>query len=180
LEQEKASTLARWASNAFNRGDEKAARQLLDEARGMLGGKVQTRQQLDAQASIAVAYLKIDPEVTFELIERAIERLNEVIAAQMELNTFNGGREGEQFMGSGEISNANAINLSYIGPELMRKDFDRTVSLLDRWQLKEAKIMISLGVLQNLIGNPRGIQMNQRILNSRRPFSSRPQIMRRQ
>jgi hypothetical protein len=179
LEQDKANTLARWASSAFARGDEKAARQFLDEARGLLGGKVQTRQQLDAQGSIAVAYLKIDPEVTFELVERAIERLNEVIAAQMELNTFNGGREGEQFMGSGEISNANAINLSYIGPELMRKDFDRTVSLLDRWQLKEAKIMISLGVLQNLLGNQRGIQMNRRIYSNSQ-FNGRPQIMRQQ
>jgi hypothetical protein len=180
LEQEKANTLARWASSALARGDEKAGRQLLDEARGLLGGKVQTRQQLDAQGTIAVAYLKIDPDVSFELVERAIERLNEVIAAQVELNTFNGGREGEQFMGSGEISNAHAINLSYLGPELMRKDFDRTVSLLDRWQMKEAKIMVSLGVLQNLLGNQRGIRMDPRILNSRRPFSARPQIMRRQ
>jgi hypothetical protein len=176
LEQDKANALARWASSAFARGDEKAARQLLDEARGLLGGKVQTRQQLDAQGSIAVAYLKIDPEVTFELVERAIERLNEVIAAQMEINTFNGGREGEQFMGSGEISNANAINLSYIGPELMRKDFDRTVSLLDRWQLKEAKIMISLGVIQNLLGNHRGIQMNRRIYRNPQSYG-RQQIM---
>jgi hypothetical protein len=180
LEQDKANTLARWASSALARGDEKAGRQLLDEAREMLGGKVQTRQQLDAQGTIAVAYLKIDPDVSFELVERAIERLNEVIAAQVELNTFNGGREGEQFMGSGEVSNAHAINLSYLGPELMRKDFDRTVSLLERWQLKEAKIMVSLGVLQNLLGNQRGIQMDRRILNSRRPFSGRPQIMRRQ
>jgi hypothetical protein len=180
LEQEKANTLARWASSALARGDEKAGRQLLDEARGGLGEKVQTRQQLDAQGTIAVAYLKIDPDVSFELVGRAIERLNEVIAAQVELNTFNGGREGEQFMGSGEISNAHAINLSYLGPELMRKDFDRTVSLLDRWQLKEAKLMVSLGVLQNLLGNQRGIQMDRRIFNSSRPFFGRPQIMRRQ
>jgi hypothetical protein len=179
LERDKASTLARWASSALARSDEKAARQLLDEARGLLGGKVQTRQQLDAQGSIAVAYLKIDPDVSFELVERAIERLNEVIAAQIELNIFNGGMEGEQFMGSGEISNAHGINLSYIGPELMRKDFDRTVSLLDRWQLKEAKITVSLGVLQNLLGNQRGVQIAPRILNSRSPYG-RPQIMRRQ
>jgi hypothetical protein len=179
LEQDKASTLARWATSALARGDEKTARQLLDEARGVVGGKVQTRQQLDAQNSIAVAYLKIDPEVSFELVERAIERLNEVIAAQVEINTFNGGKEGEQFMGSGEISNAQAINLSYIGPELMRKDFDRTVSLLDRWQLKEAKIMVSLGVLQNLLGNQRGIQMNRRIYGGSAIYG-RPQIMRRQ
>ncbi len=169
FEQEKANTLARWASSASSRGDEKTARQLLDEARGLLGGKVQTRQQIDAQGSIAVAYLKIDPEVSFELVERAIERLNEVIAAQLELNTFNGGKEGEQYMGSGEISNANAINFGYIGPELMRKDFERTVSLLDRWQLKEAKIMVSLGVLQNLLSNRRGMHMNRRIYGTAQP-----------
>jgi hypothetical protein len=163
FEQEKANTLARWASSAFSRGDEKTARQLLDEARGLLGGKVQTRQQIDAQGAIAVAFLKIDPEVSFELVERAIERLNEVIAAQLELNTFNGGRDGEQYMGSGEISNVHAINFGHIGPELMRKDFDRTVSLLDRWQLKEAKIMVSLSVLQNLLSNRRGMHRNGRI-----------------
>jgi hypothetical protein len=178
-EQDRANALARWSSSALARGDEKMGHQLLEEARGLLGGKVQTRQQLDAQGSIAVAYLKINPDVSFELVERAIERLNEVIAAQMELNTFNGGREGEQFMGSGEISNAHAINFSYIGPELMRKDFDRTVSLLDRWQLKEAKIMVSLGVLQNLLGNQRGIQLNRRIYSNSQ-FYGRPQIMRRQ
>jgi hypothetical protein len=179
LEQERASTLARWASSALARGDEKTARQLLDEARGLLGGRVQTRQQLDAHGSIAVAYLQVDPEVSFELVERAIERLNEVIDAQLELNIFSGGREGEQFMGSGDISNAQAINLNYIGPELMRKDFERTVSLLDRWQLKEVKIMTGLGILQNLLSNQRGMQMNNRIFSSSQPYG-RPQIMRRQ
>jgi hypothetical protein len=178
-EQDRANALARWGASALARGDEKAGRQLLEEARGGLGGKVQTRQQLDALGAIAVAYLKIDPEVSFELVERAIERLNQVIAAQLELNAFNSGREGEQFMGSGEISNAHAINLSYIGPELMRKDFDRTVSLLDQWQLKEAKIMVSLGVLQNLLSNQRGIQMNRRIYGGSTIYG-RPQIMRRQ
>jgi hypothetical protein len=173
LEQDKASTLARWASSALAKGDEKTALRLLEEARGMLGVKVQTRQQLNAQSSIAVAYLKINPEVSFELVERAIERLNEVIAAQLELNSFNGGREGEQFIGSGEISSVHAINFNYIGTELMRKDFDRTVSLLDRWQLKEAKIMTSLGALQNLLSNQRGVQMNRRIYGR----TAQPQIM---
>jgi hypothetical protein len=173
LEQDRANTLARWASTALNKGDEKMARQLLEEARGLVAGKMQTRQELDAQISIAGSYLKLEPNVSFELTERAIERLNEVIAAQLELASFNGGREGEAFLGSGDISYIYSGNLNYLGPELMRKDFDRAVSLFDRWQMKETRIMVSLGVLQSLLSNQSAVQYQR----AYRATMGQPQII---
>jgi uncharacterized protein YjbK len=157
-EQERANMLARWASAAMNRSDETTARRLLDEARGIVSGKMQTRQQIETQITIAQTYLKLEPEISFGLVETIIERLNEVIAAQIVLTSFNDGREGEPFIASGEISSANSVNLNSIGPELMRKDFDKTVDTLERWQLKEARILVSLGIIQNLLNNRAGIQ----------------------
>jgi hypothetical protein len=161
-EQERANTLARWASAAMNRSDETTARRFLDEARGIVSGKMQTRQQIETQIALASSYLKLEPEISFGLVETIIERLNEVIAAQIVLTSYNDGGEGESFIASGEISYANSVNLNSIGPELMRKDFDRTVSTLERWQLKEARILVSLGIIQNLLNNPGGIQFIRR------------------
>lgn len=146
-EEDRAGTLVRWSSLLQSKGDEKQARTLLDEARGIVGGKMQSRQQLDLQMQLAGSYLKVDSDASFELVGRIIERLNEVVDAQLVLSSYNGGTTGEAYMGSGEISNALSFNLSYLG-ELMSKDFERTVNLLERWQLKETRVLASLTVIQ--------------------------------
>jgi hypothetical protein len=166
-DEEKAQALARWAMTAIAKKDEHTARQFLDEARGLLGSQIRTRTQIDAQMAIAGGYLNLDPDRSFEIAEAALERLNKVVAAGIEMMIFNGVKEEEVALASGEIPNVYLGNFVPVASELMRQDFDRTVNLLRRWQLSEVRIMVSLTILQGLLGEQSGVSVHH--FNYRRP-----------
>ncbi len=149
-DEERASHLARWAVTASNKGDRKVARQFIEEARGLLGDKMQTQMSLRAQISIANAAAGFDAEISFAIAEAAIERLNRLTAAGMEIAAFDSGREGETWIESGEMQRMNNAGIGQLLVTLARKDFDRTVGLQRQWQPNEVKISMCLTLLESI------------------------------
>jgi hypothetical protein len=153
-DEQRASALAGWASAAMNRGDQKLAREMLQEARALIGSRMQRSDQLEAQLAVANVAANFDLDSSFEIAGEAVERLNRLIAANQEIQSFGGMEEGEM-----RIRNigGNTANVSPLLAILARKDFDRAGAVLKRWQADEVRLMMSLSVAQNILtGNGRG------------------------
>ncbi len=148
--EERASFLARWALMAANKGDQKGARQFIEEARGLLGDRMQSQLNLQAQISIANAAVTFDPDSSFAIAEAAIERLNRVIAAGLEMAAFDRGQEGEMQIESGELHRARSSGFDQLLNVLAQKDFDRTAGLLRQWQPVEVRMAMSLMLLESI------------------------------
>jgi hypothetical protein len=153
-DEQRAAALAGWAVVATARGDEKSAREMLDEARSLIGSRMQRNDQLEAQIAIANAARDLDPGVSFEIAEAAIERINRLAAADLELQTFTSGVAGESEIriADGGLWDGYSRSIVQLFADLARKDFDRAANLLGRWQSKEIRLMMSLALVQNILG----------------------------
>jgi hypothetical protein len=149
-DEDRASHLARWAATAANKGDLKVARQFIEEARGLLGDKMQTQMSVQAQVSIASAAAGFDAGISFAIAEAAIERLNRLAAAGMEIVVFDGGQEGETWIESGEMWRVNNTGIGQLLATLARKDFDRTAGLQRQWRPDEVRISMCLSFLESV------------------------------
>ncbi len=151
-DEQRASALAGWASAAAGKGDEKSAREMLEEARSLIGSRMQRSDQLEAQMAIANAALNLDPDMSFEIAEAAIERINRLVAANLEIQTFGGMEEGEIRIMDGSAWGGYTGSVVPLFAALGRKDFDRAVNLLRRWQSNELRLMMSLSLAQSILG----------------------------
>jgi hypothetical protein len=151
-DEQRASALAEWASAAAGKGDEKLAREMLGEARSLIGSRMQRSDQLEAQVAVASVAVNIDSDMSFEIAEAAVDRINRLVAANLEIQSFGGMEEGEiRIMdGGGWVGYSGSIVPLFAA--LARKDFDRAVSLLKRWQLNELRLMMNLSIAQNILG----------------------------
>src|SRR5262245_17288288 len=151
-DEQRAAALAGWASAAAGKGDEKSARELLEEARSLIGSRMQRSDQLEAQMSVANAAVNLDPDVSFEIAEAAVERINRLVAANLELQTFGGMEEGETRIMEGGAWGGYSGSVVPLFAALARKDFDRAVKLLRGWQSNELRLMMSLSLAQSILG----------------------------
>jgi hypothetical protein len=174
-DDQRAAALAGWAMAAANKGDQKSAAEMLQEARAMIGSRMQKSDQLETQLTIANAALNLDPDSSFEITEAAIERINRLVAANTEIQTFGGMDEGEiRIMhGAGWGGHSGAIVPLFAG--LARKDFDRAGALLKRWQSSELRLMMSLSLAQNILSGQAGVHIGKR----RSEMGLRPVIIRK-
>jgi hypothetical protein len=151
-DEEKVSILIQFASGALSKKDEKTARGFLDEASAILGDKMLTNRQLSAQIAIAGGYREIDPNRSFEMMETAIDRLNQVSAAAKEYFAFSANNENEISLMSGPMIEM----FSSFAPELAqlaRKDFDRAAGILKRAQIPEMRVRLGLNLLLNILSS---------------------------
>jgi hypothetical protein len=151
-DEQRASALAGWAFSAAAKGDEKSAREMLDEARALIGSRMQRSDQLDAQIAVANAAVNLDPDLSFEITDAAVDRLNRFIAANIEVQTFGGMEEGEVRINEGAPWGGYSGSIVPLFTALARKDFDRAASLLKRWQSNEFRLMMGLSIAQNILG----------------------------
>jgi hypothetical protein len=151
-DEQRASALAGWATAAANKGDKQSAAEMLQEARAMIGSRMQRSDQLEAQMTIANAAVNLDPDASFEIAEAAIERINRLVAANLELQTFGGAEEGEIRIIHGGVWGGYSGSIVPLFAALARKDFDRAGAMLKQWQSPELRLMISLSLAQNILG----------------------------
>jgi len=158
--EERALALVELATKAEAEKDQKAQRELLKEASELLGDQMETRSQVEAQLVLAAASLNLDPDRSFEILGYAIDRLNAVLNAVATIAKFDQGGttplaanavDGEMRLNAGEFANI-TNNLDERLLAFARKDFDRTVSLLKRWQINEVRLAICLTLLGRILG----------------------------
>jgi hypothetical protein len=149
-DEEKVSILVQLASGALSKKDEKTARGFLEEASAILGDRMQTNRQLSAQIAIAGGYREIDSNRSFEMMEAAIDRFNQVSAAAKEYYAFTSINDAEVSLMSGPMMET----LSSFTPELAQlayKDFDRTTGIIKRTQIAEMRVRLGLNLLHNIL-----------------------------
>jgi len=151
-DEQRASALAAWAMAAANKGDQKSAVEMLQESRALIGTRMQRSDQLETQLTIANAAVNLDLDASFEIAGAAIERINRLVAANAELQTFGGMEEGEIRIISGNIWGGHSGSILPLFAAMARKDFDRAGALLKQWQSNELRMMISLSLAQNILG----------------------------
>lgn len=156
--EKRAAALAQLAVLAAAADDKKLARQLLEEARLLAGGRPRNVEQLNAHLQLARGYAVVEPARSFEIVEAVVDRANEMIAAADVLDGFLGGpeifRSGELVMHSGlasleEIFNQYGKELA----ELARADFERAASAAARFQRTEVRTMARLLIAQGLLSD---------------------------
>ncbi|MGE0127441.1 MAG: hypothetical protein AB7U82_04965 [Blastocatellales bacterium] len=159
--EERALALVELARKAEANKDQKSQRELLKEAGEFLGDQMETRAQVEAQLNLAAASLDINADRGFEILGSAIDRLNVVLSAVVSLTKFDqggglfggmgGAMEGELRLNAGEFGNV-TTNLDQQILAFARKDFDRTVALLGRWQVNEVRLAMSLTLAEGILG----------------------------
>jgi len=169
--EERAQALVELAMKAEAKKDQKSQQELLKEAGALLGDQMETRAQVEAQLGLAAASLNVDADHGFEILGSAIDRLNVVLNAVVTITKFdqNGGlngrgvsnaMDGEMRLNAGEFGNI-TTNLDRQILAFARKDFDRTVTLLRRWQVDEVRLAMCLMLLDRILGEEKETRFYQ-------------------
>ena len=175
------SFLTRLAAMAAEKGDKDEARQLLNEARAQVSNRAENYQTLYAQLTIANAYYALDPPRGYEIVESAIERLNELTVAAATLNGF----DVQQYFRSDEfvLSNGNPLSqlLQQIGSQLgaiAEKDVDRARALADRVARPEMKTWLLVTMLPAALSDSGEARVESIRLIQQRDYQIAPLMVR--
>jgi hypothetical protein len=139
--------------------EEKGRERVWEKAmkKGKLG---EARTQVEARLSLAVDSINLDPNRGFEILGSAIDSLNTLLTAMMSMNKFDQGGAPFLFPSNGGnsemfLSDFSTINLATELNERLfvcaRKDFNRTVALLNRLQVNEVRLTICLRLLNRIL-----------------------------
>lgn len=151
---QKTEILVRTASALAADGDKKGALALLAEAKTMLAAAPQSAAQLYGQMRLAQAYLNLDVEQSFAILQPLIIKLNELVSAAAVLDGIDAQylKDGEWVMPGvnnlGNIVNSLDQTLAALG----RSDFDRARTLADQIQRPEMRLLIEINLALTTLG----------------------------
>ena len=151
---QKIEIILRTANAVAAEGDKKAALDLLNEAKVLLAASPQSAAQLNGRVRLAQAYLKLDPDQSFSVLQPLIVKLNELVAAAAVLDgiDFQYLKEGEWVM-PGVNNLGNVINsLDQTLAALGQIDFDRARALADQIERPEMRVLIEIDLAQITLG----------------------------
>jgi len=170
---EKATSIARkidillQAATSLAATDKKAALDLLSEAKSVLASATQSGAELNAQLQLAQAYLRLDPDQAFGVLQPLLVRTNEMVAAAVVLDgvDYRYLRDGEWLMQGGNALSNLILSLNRVLSTLGRVDFDRARTLADQISRPEMRVMMEIDLVQTTLGG--GPNPNQMIINGR-------------
>lgn len=154
-DEDRARALIDLAHQAGKKKDRKSQEQLLGEARALLGARFVNREQVEAQLALAAAYLSLDPDVGFEILDNCLERLDAVIAAikviadyERSLGLFDfDSWEGEMRLSGDDLRDEFLPLL----PDFAKCDIERTASALRAMRIPEARLSYSLAAIKAVL-----------------------------
>jgi len=149
----KVQILTQLANTLASKGDKKGALSFLGEARGIADSSAPSTTQISAQMQLAQAYVRLDPDQSFAIMQPLIAKANELIAAAAVLDGFENRflKEGEWLTpGAGNTGSiVNNLNQGLAG--LARIDFDRARALADQFDRPEVRLMAQLAIAQGAL-----------------------------
>jgi hypothetical protein len=135
-------------------GDKKAALDLLNEAKAVVASTPQSAAELTAQLRLAQAYMRLDTDQVFAILQPVVVRLNELVAAAVVLDgiDFHYLKDGEWIMpGVNNLGNLIGM-LDQVLAGLGRIDFDRARTLADQIGRPEMRVLMEIDLVQTTLG----------------------------
>jgi hypothetical protein len=157
---ERAGSLADLAGRASKSGDKKLAAELLEKALRFLLQPVETRDEYEAMIRIVHNSIGVDRERSFELFGSLIDPINQLVAATIQLNRFEGKRSDllkdemplyylrSDFPSHESRGDFPAKGFVEVIVPLSKADFDRAIGLADRIRQPELKLHMKLLAIQ--------------------------------
>lgn len=128
---------------------------ILDKADSLIENPTATLNDISMKINLASAFLQIEPERSFQIIESLILPLNEFSRAQAVVAKFQGNsstRNGEQLIEYSQ--NNNGYNLSFVLPYFQEIDFARTMQIINGFERFETRIAFKLQLINQISGLP--------------------------
>lgn len=150
--EERVSMLVQLAASAMTKDNQKAARQLLEEASGLVAGRAENYSQMQAQLTIAGGFGAVDPARSFQLLDGLAAQLNELVSAAEVLNNFEQQyfRDGELVWQNTALGNMTMQHINTLA-SLASKDFAQSNALAGKFQRPEARLMARLQIAQEIL-----------------------------
>jgi hypothetical protein len=151
--EERVSSLIHLANVATTKGQKSVARRYLEDALGLVPARAENQFHFSTQLQIAHAFASVDLNRSFEILEAAIDRLNDLLDAASLLDGFGG-----DFFKDGELKPFNGgmweellrqcyEELAAIAPE----DAERALSAAGKLRRAEAQTLATLRVAQRVL-----------------------------
>ncbi|HZS47488.1 MAG TPA: hypothetical protein VFC63_20625 [Blastocatellia bacterium] len=141
--------------------DKKSALELLDEAHGILGNRIDNIGDMTLQIRIVTAYSQIDPAKGLEVMELVIDQVNSIVTAAQIVDSFQtfgfrSFRDGELIIGNENVNfSSNLVRqCSNTLSRTAKIDFDRTRATADKFTRVDAKVMTHLAIAQAVLSKP--------------------------
>jgi len=152
--EERVQALLQIAGRAATAGDAEAARQVLEEARGLVESQTRGQQQFAYRLQVANAYMQFDADASFEVAESAVGRLDGLLDAAEVLDGFGqeSFREGELRPQGGYIWNELINQCAQTLALLARADFERAAAAAKKFRRPEARVGAQLLLAQHVLG----------------------------
>ncbi|HVF88373.1 MAG TPA: hypothetical protein VM866_12330 [Pyrinomonadaceae bacterium] len=153
--EERINTLLQIAMMARNNKRDDVARGFLEEAHNLVAGRAENHAQFQALLQIAQAYATLDPARSFGIIEGAVDRLNELLAAAAVVDGFGqeSFREGELRPAGGYIWNELVRQCGQGLTQLATTDFARASTVAGKFERNEVRAMARLMVAQGVLSS---------------------------
>jgi hypothetical protein len=144
------------AAALAEKGDKKAAIEILQEAQGLMTGKPRNENQLGALLRIAGTFAELDADRSFAIIGLAIDQINELMAATALIANFGSMPmriKDDEFAieayspipyGFAHLSSKDIRTLAQV-------DFNRTKEMFDRFQRPEIRIAAYLMMSRSIL-----------------------------
>lgn len=155
-DDERANMLSRVAIKLAGEGKKEQAKQILAEARDLIGGFAANTARLNTQLWVARSYLEIEPSKSYDMVETTIDRFNELTTAAATLDGFlqqgTSFKDGEAVLGQGGVASNLFQPYTMLLSSLARFNFDRARAVVERIQRPEIRVMgymlLAQGVLR--------------------------------
>jgi hypothetical protein len=146
------SALISLASNIYSKdpdANRSRAISILQRARTFLPTRPETSNELNQLVQLINSMAAIEPTEAFRNFEPVIDQMNQLTEAWAIVSAFQGGniRQGE-YMLSGGFSFGFYIDPSTF-TTLAKKDFDRTLTLIDGLQRREMRVLLLASLLES-------------------------------
>jgi hypothetical protein len=164
--EERVQALLQIAGRAAAASDAETARQVLDEARGLVDSQTRGQQQFSYRLQVANVFAQFDPDASFEVVESAVGRLDGLLDAAEVLDGFgqDSFREGELKPQGGYIWNEMVNQCAQTLALLARADFERAAAVAKKFRRPEARTGAQLILAQNVLGGlPRKPEFRGRV-----------------
>ena len=172
LKQNRINALISLSQSIYNKNPKENKTQataVLNKADYLLENPPLTLNDVSMKINIAAAYIQIEPDTAFRMIETLVPIFNEYSKAQAIVSKFRsdgGTRKGEYLIEQAHNA-AGTYNLGNIIQQLQSQDFERTIQLINGFERFETRLALKLQLLGQFANLPMGRRFSHLHLSKR-------------